>query len=160
MSEDLREVADQFETVLSSLLRQLFHVNENEPLSDLPLMQLRVVKGLYPDPKLVSAVAKELRMSASRLAHLLARLEDAGLVRRYDDEKDRRVRYAELTEQGISLMRQRRALRNERTVHLFERLTSAERDQVMCSLRLLLGRAGTLQEPMIVDAELEQELPR
>jgi len=159
MPEDLTELAGEFEATLPIVMRQLYHVNENEPLGEVPMMQLRVVRLLFSEPKSVAAIAKELRMSPSGLAHLLARLEDAGLVARYDDVNDRRIRYAELTPLGIEQLTRRRSMRRERALRLLERLSPEERVQVMTTLKLLVERTGALNEPLMLEPDLEQRLP-
>lgn len=159
MSEDLTHLAGEFEATLPVILRQLYHLNEQEPLADLPLMQLRVIRSLFPDSKSVATLAKDLRMSPSRLAHLLARLEDSDLVIRYDDENDRRIRYAQLTPLGTEMLTRRRAMRRERALHLLERLSPEERGQVMATLKLLVERSGDLDEPLLLEPDIEQRLP-
>jgi DNA-binding MarR family transcriptional regulator len=48
-------------------------------------------------------LARSLNIDASNLTGLVDRLEQRGLVRRFADPKDRRVRQLALTQQGVQL---------------------------------------------------------
>jgi len=137
MELDLRAAAEELEELLPSILRQVYSGAEEEPFAELPVMQLRVVRSLTRSHKTMSALGAELGMSSSRLAHLVSRLEDAGFVVRTDDEADRRVRVAALTEQGKRLVEKRRESRAVRLAEILKRLTDEELDGLIRSLRAL-----------------------
>lgn len=155
---DLLKFGEELESLLPAVMRQLFHSQEDEPLTDLPVMQLRVMRGLFPGRKPLANLAKDLRMSPSRLAHLLARLEDAGLVIRVEDENDRRVRYAELTPRAVELMTKRRSIRLKRTVQALEQLSPEEIEHILQALRLLLERTASQDPPSPLEPDLEKTL--
>jgi DNA-binding MarR family transcriptional regulator len=137
MAHDPREVAEELEELLPSILRRVYSGAEEEPFAELPVMQLRVVRSLAQSSKHMSALSAELGMSGSRLAHLVSRLEDSGFVVRTDNEVDRRVRVAALTEQGQRLVEKRRESRAGRLAEVLKFLSAEELDGLLRSLRTL-----------------------
>lgn len=74
----------------------------------LPHAYYKVLVFLYesPDRRLtMSELAAQQRYSQSRMTHAVASMEESGWVRRVRAEHDRRVRYVELTDEGVALVR-------------------------------------------------------
>ena len=75
---------------------------------DLPHAYYKVLVFLYesPDRRLtMSELAAQQRYSTSRMTHAVSSMERSGWLRRVASEHDRRVRYVELTDEGIALVR-------------------------------------------------------
>jgi DNA-binding MarR family transcriptional regulator len=62
-------------------------------------LQLLGRRGARP----VSEVGSRLQLSASAVSHLIERLVQSGFIRRWEDQKDRRVRRIELTDRGAAM---------------------------------------------------------
>ena len=72
----------------------------------------------------MSQLASSSLSSRSRLSHAVARLEEAGLVRRRACEDDRRGAFAELTAEGMARLEQSAPGHVEAVrTHLFDQLT-------------------------------------
>jgi len=75
---------------------------------DLPHAYYKVLVFLYESPGrrlTMSELAAQQRYSTSRMTHAVSSMEASGWLRRTRSEQDRRVRYVELTEEGIALVR-------------------------------------------------------
>jgi MarR family 2-MHQ and catechol resistance regulon transcriptional repressor len=67
--------------------------------------EFSVLEALYhKGPLLLGDVQKKVLVSSGGVTYLVDRLEERGLVRRKLCPSDRRARYAELTEDGTTLM--------------------------------------------------------
>ena len=118
----------------------------NKPMRSNRLMQLRVLRTLSDGTKHMSELADELRMSASRLTHLVSRLESAGLVEKHADPGDRRIKWVNLTGQGLSQMSTHRSLRSHRALEILSALSEEDREIVMDSLEVLYIQAMAITQ--------------
>ncbi|GLZ78805.1 hypothetical protein Afil01_36120 [Actinorhabdospora filicis] len=96
----------------------------------------------------MSELAQTVRGSASRLSHAVARLEEAGLVRRERHRSDKRTTMAMLTEEGVAKVVAAapghvEAVRNL----LFDRLTPEQGEQLGLIFRTVLGGLDDLDAP-------------
>jgi DNA-binding MarR family transcriptional regulator len=155
MDPRVEEQAKRLESILPLILRTIYPPREDDPLAELPLMQLRVLRTLSDGRKPMSDLADELRMSVSRLAHLVSRLENAGLVEKHADPEDRRIKIVGLTQTGLSHMATHRALRSVRSAAILDSLSEEERDSVMATLELLFQRAKSISQVGSVAQEVE-----
>lgn len=72
----------------------------------LTLAEFAVLEALYhKGPLLLGELQRKILVSSGGVTYLVDRLEERALVRRVLSEEDRRARYAELTEDGVALMR-------------------------------------------------------
>ena len=72
----------------------------------LTLAEFAVLEALYhKGPLLLGDLQRKILVSSGGVTYLVDRLEERALVRRVPSEQDRRARYAELTEDGVALMR-------------------------------------------------------
>jgi DNA-binding MarR family transcriptional regulator len=145
----------RLESILPMILRTIYPPREDDPFAELPLMQLRVLRSLSDGRRSMSDLAEELRMSASRLTHLLTRLETAGLVEKTHDLEDRRVKYIDLTPKGMSQMETHRSLRSGRAGDILATLSKADRDALMDSLEKLYAHAKTVSLAAAIGHEAE-----
>jgi DNA-binding MarR family transcriptional regulator len=91
----------------SERLRQCLN-SELQDTHNLPLADYEVLVRLseQPDHRMrMTQLADEVAQSKSRLSHQISRLEKAGLVRRTLCENDARGILAELTQDGMELLR-------------------------------------------------------
>lgn len=138
--DELTERAEQLEALLPLAMRAL-HAGAQDPLSDLPLAQLKFLRTLYISSRTLTDLANDLHHSVSSATQIVSRLEDAGYVRRVLSTDDRRVRVVELTNAGKELMRCRRANRVERARAVLASLSDWEQEAILTSLELFVTKA-------------------
>ena len=138
---DAKAHADRLEAILPLIMRTIYPPREDDPFADLPLMQLRVVRTLAPGQRSMTELADELRMSASRLTHLVSRLEAVGLIQKRCHPDDRRIKLVELTEEGARHMHTHMRLRSTRAQEILSALSEADRQTLMDSLENLYQQA-------------------
>ncbi len=144
MDPRIEEQAHRLEAILPLILRTIYPPREDDPFAELPLMQLRVVRALSGGPRTMSEVAEELRMSPSRLAHLVARLEAVELVEKRCCAEDRRIKFVELTPLGKSQMGGHQRLRADRAAEILDGLDGDERSRLMEALEGLYRQAKSV----------------
>lgn len=142
MSELLAD-AIQIETLIPLIERALFRVDPEDPIGDLPIAQLRLMRALEGRRVTVSDLATELHMSLSATSHLVHRLSGAGLSVVVGDEVDRRSRRVLLTTRGDGYMKRRRALRVEAASEVLGRIPAGHRTRLLASLTELLAACDT-----------------
>ena len=131
MSNDtIRDQAIAINTLLSKVMRRLNRLETGDPVTELPIAQMRVCLVLLDKPRTMSCLSKELGISLSAVTQLADRLEKAELVERYVDDDDLRVKLMRLSAHGEEIMRARRQRRVERLVKVLECLPTEDRDQV------------------------------
>jgi DNA-binding MarR family transcriptional regulator len=129
----LRGQAFRLEQVWIRLNRALFAVGqpdeESDPMSALPVAQLRLCSLLYYDsPGTMSHLAESLGVTVSAATQMADRLEKTGIVRRSDaPTHDRRIRCLELTSLGERLMRARQDARVKRACKILAYLPPDDR---------------------------------
>ncbi|MFB7516270.1 MarR family winged helix-turn-helix transcriptional regulator [Streptomyces sp. NPDC056144] len=105
-----------------------------------------------PDLRLrMTELARNAKITRSRLSHAVARLEKNGWVRREDCPTDRRGQYAQLTDEGVEVMR-RTAPGHVSAVRqaLFDRLSPEQVTQLGAIMRTVAEGL----EPTGPDADL------
>lgn len=137
----LQDDAANVAQLLPRLMRQL-NAGLHDPVVQLPLAQLRVLRVLRGGAMPMSAVGRELHASLSAMTQLADRLELARLVTRVPRGDDRRVRCLQLTERGERMM----ALHDEARVKIIAKvlgsLTPTERRQVTSALETFVEAAA------------------
>jgi DNA-binding MarR family transcriptional regulator len=99
----------------------------------------------------MSRLAKKASASLSRLSHVVARLEEQGLVRRERDPEDGRVQIAVLTDEGFDKIVATAPGHVAAVQHLvFDRLSSAQIGQLadLCEALLEEPAPGPKQSPV------------
>ncbi|HZO88327.1 MAG TPA: MarR family transcriptional regulator [Chthonomonadaceae bacterium] len=158
--DTLQEQAAQLECLLPKLMRRLFTLEPDHPVTELSLAQLRVCTILQAGPRTLSAIGVELGISVSAITQIADRLERAGLVERVAGKDDRRTRLLQLTAHGAELMRSRRQARVRHAAEALEQLSPEKRETVLRALEALLEAAQQIapeipaEDP--VGARLEQ----
>lgn len=82
-----------------------------------------------------SELGKHLAAPGPDVTRMLDRLDSAGLVARYRDEKDRRVVHTELTEKGEQLLRNVGPAVKQAELSVFDGLADRERAQLFLLLQ-------------------------
>ena len=149
MNPSISEQARRLEAILPLILRTIYPPREDDPFAELPLMQLRVIRTLSQGPRTMSELADDLHMSASRLAHLVTRLQTVGLVEKHCHSDDRRVKSVELTELGATQMQTHQNIRSERAADILSSLGEQDRENLMSSLEGLYRQAQMLKPTII-----------
>lgn len=114
-------------------LRLRSHAHKHLAESGLTL-PMAIALRMLDEPTTMSDLAEQLNCDASYMTGIADRLENAGLVERFPDPSDRRVRLMRLTPDGIeSRARISAVLAN--AAPMLERLTLDELDQLAELLR-------------------------
>lgn len=137
----LRRQAAELESLLPALMRKLFTLDPDSPVSDLPIAQLRVCTLLQAGPRSLSMLSQDLDISVSAMTQIADRMERAGMVERVCGMEDRRVRLLQLSPQGLERMQSRRAFRTYRAEEALLQLAEAERLSVLEAVGRLLSAA-------------------
>lgn len=106
----------------------------------LTMQQLRVMHILYCDgPTRVSTLAQRLQVSTPTVTGILDRLVNRGMTSRDDDPSDRRVVLNLLTPDGVKVIEQLHPVKADHLSTLVEQFNTAERQQIVDGLSLLLS---------------------
>ncbi len=156
--------AERIESLLPQIMRSLFQPSEEDPISDLPLAQLRLMRILHHASYSGTEISAELNISASAFCQLSHRLEEAGLLTSQVDGTDRRVKRHSLTEKGQAFMDQRQRDRVSKAQAVLETLAPEEQSQVMKSLELLMTACSRLHPSQPAEEDLkitlEMQVPK
>lgn len=131
-----RVVADRLHSAAIHLLRRLRVEDKAIGLSGPRASALSVI--VFRGPIAMGALADAEQVRPPTITRLVAGLERAGLVRRFNDRNDGRVQLVEATAVGRRLLQKGRARRVERLMTGIAQLTVEEQQ--------LLGRAAALME--------------
>ncbi|MBU4271559.1 MAG: MarR family transcriptional regulator [Planctomycetes bacterium] len=137
-----RNEAETLANLLHSLIRRLTSGDHDDPVTDLPLAQLRLCNALCGKPRSMSAISRELGTSLSAVTQIADRLERAGLIKRVPRGDDRRVRCLRLTDRGEKMMRLHEENRIQRMSEVLTRLAPDERQAATAALESLVKAAG------------------
>ena len=109
-TERVMEAALRLEAMLPKVMA-VFRYDGNDPLAQVPVGQLRLLRSLFAGPRTATDLAGELGLSPSALTQMTQRLMRAGLVLKRDDPLDGRLRWLDLSDGARRLMERRRASR-------------------------------------------------
>ena len=85
----------------------------------------------------MSDIAKLLHVTTSASTGIVDRMVRVGLLKRLPDKKDRRIIKIEMTQKGTKLIDDIHKNRQKMIMDLFSRLTSAERDRYLKTVKKL-----------------------
>lgn len=152
------ENAARIESLLPQIMRTLFQPSEDDPISELPMAQLRLMRILHHSSHSGTEISAELNISPSAFCQLAHRLEEAGLICSKVDASDRRVKRHHLTDKGRSLMDQRQKERMSKAQKVLESLPTEEQAGVMRSLELLLKACREIYPSQPAEEDLNMTL--
>ncbi len=163
MAETAHDRAVRLEGLFPRVLRTLFRPNGEDPLVDLPIGQMRMMRLLEAKSWTPSSLGEELGLSVSAVTQMANRLDSTGMLAREEDPADRRVKHLMLTPLGKEKMRARR----ERRVRLLEsvlvHMKEERQDEFIKMLEELLDASAIASKSedhtSFVDSEMEQFLP-
>lgn len=102
--------------------------------TEFTVMEYLFNKGKQP----IQMIGKKILLASSSITYVIDRLEEKGLVQRVADVKDRRVTFAELTENGHEQMQDIFPKHAETIEKLFKNLSDSD----LSKLRTLLKEVG------------------
>jgi len=163
LGESAHERAVKLEGLLPRVLRTLFKPVGEDPLVELPVGQMRMMRLLGSKSWTPSSLGEELGLSVSAVTQMANRLESIGLLARIEDPSDRRVKHLTLTPLGLQLMRRRQ----DRRVRLLEsalvHMGDNRQEEFIRILEELLDAsakaAESVDNSIFMEAEVEQMLP-
>lgn len=137
MSDVLRQ-AERLEELLPAALRALFPGVDDEPLSDLPLSQMRLMRCLWNRERSMTELSCELGVSLPAVNQLVAKLESAGFAEKSCSSSDKRCKTVGLTETGRTQMAERRRSRADRASQVLAGMDRHSRDALVRALESVL----------------------
>src|SRR5213078_281524 len=130
MVEEARDVAEQspgpgLATGVTAALERLIGLFRSlSPPDGLSLTATATLATLERSgPRRLTALAVSEGVTQPAMTQLIARLQDAGLVRREADPADGRVVQVRVTDQGRDMLARRRAVRAERLAVILDRIS-------------------------------------
>ncbi len=144
----LLEQATAVATMWSAFNRQISGLDLDDPVTKLPIAQMRVCLLLGDGPRTMSSLSRELAISVSAITQIADRLERTELVTRVAEGDDRRMKSLQLTPHGQEAMSRRRERRLQRVFTVLEAIAPDEREILLRILRTLLAAGGSETELM------------
>jgi DNA-binding MarR family transcriptional regulator len=142
----MRQHTDSLASDLTALLRMVNRAASHEMLQslsrfDLSLTQLKALHMLdRANGVPLNQLAAKLTLSPGAASRALQDLHRAGLVRRREDDSDRRVRRFALTAKGERLLERMMAARRSAVLELTAHLDESERARLAEAIAPLLAR--------------------
>jgi DNA-binding MarR family transcriptional regulator len=138
-------------------MRVLFQHEDEEPLADLPVAQLRVMRILFAGKCTPSSLSESLNLTMSAVTQLCNRLEALGLVARTEDATDRRIRWLSLSETGHEKMAARQQRRVQRAHEVLSSIPADLRVSLVTALEelLIVSRESHATDGLVFPTEVE-----
>lgn len=134
----------QLELLFKQVMRRLWVLDPDDPVSELPVAQLRVLTVLRQHSRTLTGLARELGSTTSAATQIADRLERAGLVERLHEGSDRRCKTLQLTPEGSALLQRREDKRALRSAAALELMGEERSRELFRSLQELLQAAEAL----------------
>ena len=136
MAQDAEVVADELQSVVGALVRQMRSVS---PAHDISLSQVSILKRLdRKGPRTVAELARLDKITHQSVTVSVNALADRGLVRRVADQDDLRRKSLVITAAGTQLLAERREAGLENLAStIADRLSDAERTRLSQALPLM-----------------------
>lgn len=141
MAEDAVAIADELQSVVGAIVRQMRAVS---PAHDVSLSQIAILKRLDREgPHTIADLARLDKITHQSVAVSVNALAGRGLVRRVADDHDMRRKLLIITADGEKLLAERRSAGQENlAAAIASRLTEAEQAQLDAALPLLRRLLG------------------
>ncbi len=163
MDESTHERAIKLEGLLPKALRSLFKPEASDPLVELPVGQMRLMRLLAMRPWTPSHLGEELGLSVSAVTQMANRLEGIGYVARVEDPIDRRVKHLSLTTLGKTLMSNRQQRRVGTLQTVLAHMPEERQKEFVALLEEVIEAttkaAASADNSIFMEAEMEQKLP-
>jgi DNA-binding MarR family transcriptional regulator len=135
-------LADQLHSSAIHLLRQLRKEDDVSGISAPRLSALSVV--VFGGPLTLGHLAKAEQVKPPTMTRIVTGLEEAGLVQRVDDARDRRLTRIQATAKGRSVLAAGRARRVEKLAAAVTRLDRSELAELARGVQLLGEIVGSM----------------
>lgn len=99
--------------------------------TEFSVLELLYHQGRQP----IQSIGKKVLIASSSITYVIDKLETKKYARRSECSEDRRVTYAELTEEGRALMERIWPEHEEKVNRLFEELDREETETLICDLK-------------------------
>jgi len=155
------DVADRILRALRRILRRVSsHSRAIGRATGLTIPQhlcLRALAAHAPGPATAADLGRALQVSAPTTSRLLDRLEDAGMIRRKRDRKDRRRVFLTLTEEGRARIAQSPEPLQEEFVRRLRGRSAARRRELLRALETIveLLEATSMDASPVLTPEVE-----
>lgn len=163
MVKPAHERAIRLEGLLPRVLRTLFKPVGDDPLVELPVGQMRMMRLLSSKTWTPSNLGEELGLSVSAVTQMANRLDAIGLLARVEDPSDRRVKHLTLTPLGLEMMRKRQDRRVRLLESVLVHMKEDRQEEFIRILEELLDASAIASEAadnsIFMEAEVEQMLP-
>lgn len=146
MPDSPDEFVDQLQKTLARLmhlyLRGLVRFAKTQGIT---LPQLFVLRHIhFQEECCIGSLGTELGVSHAAASQMLEKLVQSGLVRRYENPKDRRIKRIELTEAGKQVLQESVRAHQQWLMILNEQITDEERQQLQSAFELLLEKSALM----------------
>jgi MarR family transcriptional regulator, transcriptional regulator for hemolysin len=140
-----RQMLELLNSLGGTIFRQLLWQKASE--LDLTYAQSQVLFHLAEHSgSHMGDVAKAFGVTLPAVTHIADRLEEKGLVARRDHPADRRVYVLDLTRAGKTLVDELEAIRLRGMERVLDRMSAADRRQVLTGLEALVDAASSMPE--------------
>jgi len=133
---DRRDLAVELEALLPRVTGDLFR-SGNDPLGDLAVAQIRILRRLSDGPMTMTELASTLEFSKPFASKVVDKLAKKQLVTRTPEPTDNRVKMVSLSLVGKDLMCRRSEERSERAAKFLAALSDEEISGMMRGLHRL-----------------------
>ncbi|WLR42181.1 MarR family transcriptional regulator [Bacillus carboniphilus] len=110
-------------------------------MTEFAVLELLYHKGDQP----IQKIGEQILISSGTITYVVDKLEKKGLLKRISCEKDRRVTYASITEQGEQVMKEIFPKHQHLIEQIFAELSNEEKDTMIDLLKKIGYKAETLQ---------------
>ena len=140
-----RQMLELLNSLGGTIFRQLLW--QKASAIDLTYAQSQVLFRLAEHPgSHMGDIAKAFGVTLPAVTHIVDRLEEKGLVTRGDHPADRRVYVLDLTRAGKMLADELEAIRLRGMERVLDRMSAADRRQVLTGLEALVDAASSVPE--------------
>jgi DNA-binding MarR family transcriptional regulator len=118
------------------------------------MAQVEILQRLHDEPGLrINDLASRHRLATNTVSTLVQQLVVAGLVTRTPDDRDRRAVRLNLTQTGLTMLRDWQRAHESRITAALGSLEQADQDAVLAALPALARLVDELEAPEIVASE-------
>ncbi|XOQ14314.1 MAG: MarR family transcriptional regulator [Shouchella clausii] len=151
----LEQYIDTYSQISQSIMNSMYIIQKdnfrNSIITPDQFNLMNVIKT--NDACTSSFLAKALNVKKSSITAIVNRLADKGLINRVFDEKDRRVVFLELTDEGQDVLNEKRGKLINKLMPLGYDLTEEELDKLMVNLSLIAAQLKSIEKEVIKDEE-------
>ncbi|MGF7030221.1 MarR family 2-MHQ and catechol resistance regulon transcriptional repressor [Paenibacillus mucilaginosus] len=138
MKDDLDESLHLFVVLSRASEWVMAHAHRDIRRHGLNPTEYGVLELLYhKGPQPLQQIGSKILMTSGNITYVVDKLEDKGLVRRRPSEEDRRVSFAEITEEGREFLGEAFPSHREAIAHAVSALSPEEKQQAISLLRKL-----------------------